>query len=121
MNVTTVEKTRQASSSQAMTGTISLAGGDEASGATLFSKKCVACHGVGGFDQKKVGPGLGNIFADPQHPQLVNGQAATPQDVAALIQHGAQGPMGTMPSMQQNGLSAKDVANLVAYLKSIHQ
>lgn len=115
------EQKRQASSAQAMTGTIRLAGGDEASGATLFSKKCVACHSVGAFDQKKVGPGLGNLFADPQHPKLVNGQAATPQDVAALIQHGAQGPLGTMPSMQQNGLSAKDVVDLVAYLKSVHQ
>jgi cytochrome c oxidase subunit 2 len=88
-------------------------------GKTLFGQKCSACHSTGPFDQKLVGPGLGNIFNDPAHPKLVNGAAPTPQNVAKLIHDGYQGDIGTMPSAQVNAISNTDIANLVAYLASL--
>ncbi len=88
-------------------------------GAKLFGQKCSACHSVGPFDQKQVGPGLGKIFSDSAHPKLVNGNAPTPQNVAALIHDGYSGDIGTMPNAQINGLSNSDIANLVAYLVSL--
>jgi cytochrome c oxidase subunit II len=88
-------------------------------GKTLFGQKCSACHSVGPFDQKQVGPGLGNLFNDPKHPKLVNDKPATPQNVAAIVHDGYQGDMGVMPSAQVNQISNTDIANLVAYLASL--
>jgi cytochrome c oxidase subunit 2 len=106
---------RQASTS----GGIALSAGTVAAGQTLFGQKCSACHSVGPFSQKIVGPGLGQIFNDPAHPKLVDGAAPTPQDAAKIIHDGYSGDIGTMPSAQVNGLSNPDIANLVAYLASL--
>jgi cytochrome c oxidase subunit II len=100
---------------------ISLAPGDAGAGQTTFNAKCVACHKAAPFEQKLVGPGLGNLFHDPSHPNLVTGKPATPANVADIIEHGAHGDMGTMPPMQVNGLTQKDVANLVAYLQTLRK
>ena len=88
-------------------------------GGKLFGQKCSACHSVGPFDQKQVGPGLGKLFNDPAHPKLVDGKDPTPQNVAAIIKNGFQGDIGVMPSAQVNQLSNADIANLVAYLVSL--
>jgi len=88
-------------------------------GQKLFGQKCSACHSVGPFDQKQVGPGLGKIFSDPAHPKLVNGDPVTPQNVAKIVHDGYQGDIGVMPSAQVNQLSNPDIANLVAYLASL--
>jgi cytochrome c oxidase subunit 2 len=88
-------------------------------GQKLFGQKCSACHSVGPFDQKQVGPGLGKIFNDPAHLKLVDGDAPTPQNVAKIIHDGFQGDIGVMPSAQVNQLSNPDIANLVAYLASL--
>jgi cytochrome c oxidase subunit 2 len=98
---------------------IPLNSGTADAGQKLFGQKCSACHSVGPFDQKQVGPGLGKIFSDPAHPKLVNGADPTPQNVAAIIQNGYQGDMGVMPSAQVNQISNTDIANLVAYLASL--
>jgi cytochrome c oxidase subunit 2 len=100
-------------------GAISLQGGDVAAGKQLFSQKCTACHKIAPFDQKLVGPGLSGVLHDPSHPNLVNGQPATPADVAAILQNGFTGSMGAMPNASTNGLSAKDIADLVAYLNTL--
>ena len=81
--------------------------------------KCAACHAVGPFDQKIVGPGLKGVLHDPKHPKLVNGDDATPANVAAILQKGFTGPMGVMPNQTANALSDKDIANLVAFLDSL--
>jgi len=113
------EKKKQAAAPTEITAAV-LATGDAAAGQGLFSQKCAVCHNAAPFDQRKVGPGLGNLFHDPAHPKLVNGMPAIPLDVAKLIEHGFQGPMGVMPSGQMNGLSNKDIADLVAYLHTLH-
>jgi cytochrome c oxidase subunit 2 len=100
-------------------GAVSLTGGDAAAGKALFAQKCSACHALGPFDQRIVGPGLKGVLHDPAHPNLVDGKPATPADVAQILQNGYTGSMGTMPTMAQNGLSDKDIANLVAYLNSL--
>ncbi|MDE2572699.1 MAG: c-type cytochrome, partial [bacterium] len=97
---------------------LNLAAGNAANGQKLFQQKCSVCHNVAPFDQKKVGPGLQNIFNDPQHPKLVDGTAPTPADVAHILQNGYTGDIGVMPNASANGLSGGDIADLVAYLKS---
>jgi mono/diheme cytochrome c family protein len=98
---------------------VSLQGGDASAGKQLFAQKCSACHKVAPFDQRLVGPGLQGVLHDPAHPNLVNGQPATPQNVAAILQNGYTGSMGTMPNASANGLTAQDIANLVAFLATL--
>jgi len=98
---------------------IKLTGGNASAGATLFGQKCSACHALGPCNQRSVGPGLKGVLHDPSHPTLVNGDPATPENVANILQHGFTGSMGSMPNMTANNLSDKDIANLVAYLNSL--
>ncbi len=93
--------------------------GDAAAGKKTFAQKCSVCHAVGPFEQKIVGPGLLHVTDDPKHPKLVNGKAPSAENLAEILQKGFTGDMGTMPNQQANGLSAQDVANLVAYLESL--
>jgi mono/diheme cytochrome c family protein len=101
------------------TGTIDLAGGNAAAGQALFSQKCSACHALGPFTQRIVGPGLRGVLHDPTHPNLVDGDPATPANVAKILQNGYTGSIGHMPNQSDNGLSNKDITNLVAYLNSL--
>jgi cytochrome c oxidase subunit 2 len=103
----------------ASTGAIALSGGDPKAGQTLFSQKCSACHAVGPFSQRIVGPGLKGVLHDPAHPNLVDGDPATPANVAKILQNGYKGDIGVMPNQTANGLTDKDIANLVAYLDSL--
>ncbi len=98
---------------------LDLSNGDVAAGKALFQTKCSACHALGPFNQKIVGPGLKGVLHDPARPNLVNGEKATPDNVAKILQNGFNGPMGTMPNQTANGLSDKDIANLVAFLNSL--
>jgi len=101
------------------TGTVNLTGGVAAAGQTTFTAKCSACHAVGPFTQKIVGPGLKGVLHDPAHPKLVDGNPATPENVAKILQQGFKGDMGVMPNQAANGITDKDIANLVAYLNSL--
>jgi cytochrome c oxidase subunit 2 len=98
---------------------IPLASGNAGSGKALFAQKCSVCHQIAAFDQKLVGPGLLHLTDDPQHPTLVTGESPTPDHIAAILHDGFTGPIGTMPNQAANGLSATDIANLVAYLVSL--
>ncbi|MBV9333572.1 MAG: cytochrome c oxidase subunit II [Candidatus Eremiobacteraeota bacterium] len=98
---------------------VSLQGGNAAAGKALFAQKCSACHKVAPFSQTLVGPGLAGVLHDPSHPNLVNNQPATPQNVAGILENGFTGSMGTMPNAAANGLSTQDIANLVAFLDSL--
>jgi len=115
---------KQASASNALPvagarTSIALAGGDPKAGRAIFSQKCSACHALGPFDQRIVGPGLKGVLHDPAHPALVNGARATPENVANILQTGFKGSLGQMPNQAANGLTSKDIANLVAYLKTL--
>ena len=103
----------------ASTGTVNLAGGDAKAGGVMFQSKCSACHAIAAFDKRIVGPGLKGVMADPSHPKLVDGDPATPENVAKILQQGFKGDMGQMPNAVQNGITDKDIANLVAYLSSL--
>jgi cytochrome c oxidase subunit 2 len=96
-----------------------LAAGSASAGKTLFSQKCSACHSLGSFEQKLVGPGLGHLLDDPQHPKLVDNSPATSANIGKILVGGYSGPLGVMPNRQANGLSDTDIANLVAYLSSL--
>jgi cytochrome c oxidase subunit 2 len=98
---------------------LDLSKGQAQAGQVLFSQKCSACHSVGPFDQRVVGPGLGHLLNDPSHPKLVDGDPPNPSNIAKIIEDGFQGPLGVMPNRQANGLSNLDIANLVAYLVSL--
>lgn len=98
---------------------VAVAPGDAATGKALFGQKCSACHSVGTFDQKIVGPGLGHLLNDPAHPALVTGEKAAPVAIVHILQKGYNGPLGMMPSQTQNAISDKDIANLTAYLVSL--
>jgi cytochrome c oxidase subunit II len=112
-------KKQQAGGGGAGGGVVALAAGDPNAGKALFAQKCSVCHQVAPFDQKLVGPGLLHLTDDPQHPTLVTGQSPTPDHIAAILHTGFTGPIGTMPNQAANGLSAGDIANLVAYLVSL--
>ena len=100
-------------------GALNLAGGDAAAGKAAFAQKCSACHALAAFSQKVVGPGLLHITDDPAHPNLVDGKPPTPANIAEILEKGYTGDIGAMPNRQANGLSDKDIANLVAYLVSL--
>jgi len=100
---------------------VALATGNATAGGRLFAAKCTACHSTGAYAERKVGPGLGNLFHDAGHPQLVTGKPANAANVASIIENGATGDLGTMPNMQVNGLTPQDVADLVTYLQSLHK
>jgi cytochrome c oxidase subunit 2 len=100
-------------------GAINLASGNADAGKAMFAQKCTACHRVAPFEEKLVGPGLLHITDDPEHPKLVSGETPTPDHIAQILQKGYTGPIGTMPNAQANGLSNKDIADLVAYLVSL--
>lgn len=112
-------------------GAVQLASGQAAAGQQLFGQKCSSCHSIGPFEQKIVGPGLGKLLSDPNHPNLVTGEKPNPVDISHILINGYQGPdnsagknapaIGVMPNRQANALSNQDIANLVAYLTSLSQ
>jgi cytochrome c oxidase subunit 2 len=115
------EKNAHASNALPASGgqAINLQGGNATAGKTLFAQKCTACHKLAPFNHTLVGPGLQGVLHDPAHPNLVNGQPATPANVATILQSGYTGSMGTMPNATANGLSEQDIANLVTFLGTL--
>ena len=112
-------------------GPINLSSGQASAGQQLFGQKCSACHSVGPFSQKIVGPGLGHLANDPAYPNLVTGEKPTGEGISHVLINGYQGPdnsqgksgpsIGVMPNRQANGLTNTDIANLTAYLLSLSQ
>ncbi|MDQ6826599.1 MAG: cytochrome c oxidase subunit II [Candidatus Eremiobacteraeota bacterium] len=104
----------------AAASTVNLSGGIPSAGQQVFTQKCAACHSAsGGFSQRIVGPGLKGVMHDPGHPKLVDGDPSTPENVAKILHNGYAGELGNMPSAQVNGLTDKDISNLVAYLATL--
>lgn len=103
----------------ASSGAVDLASGKAAAGQALYATKCSACHALAPFSKVVVGPGLEGVLHDPSHPNLVNGDPATPENAAKILQNGYTGSLGQMPNATTNGLSNQDIANLVAYLDTL--
>ena len=123
---------KQSKAASAGGGTIALASGKAPAGQQLFGQKCATCHNANGtFSQKIVGPGLGHLANDSDHPSLVSGEKPTADGISHILVKGYEGPdmsqgksgptLGVMPNQKANGLSNTDVANLTAYLLSLSQ
>ena len=86
--------------------------GDVAKGKETFDQQCGLCHDATSTE-KKMAPGLKGLF---QRPKLsTNGKPTNDANVLDKIMTGGNG----MPPFKDMNLSAGDVANLMAYLKTL--
>ena len=94
-------------------GKITAAGpGDASEGQKIFKKNCNMCHFPDKAD-KKMGPGLKDLFKNKELP--ASKKPATEDTVREQI---AKGSKKGMPPFEDK-LSASDVDNLIAYLKTL--
>jgi cytochrome c len=92
--------------------------GDPSKGEQVFNTSdCKACHAT--TDQKIVGPGLKGVMDGKGQygDKLPNGKPLTDQNTAEWIKIGGVGKIGQMPGHPD--LSADQLADLVAYLKTL--
>ncbi len=83
--------------------------GDAAKGKAVF-EQCAICHNVDS-DEEKMGPALKGLF----HKQkMKNGHPVNEENVRAIIKAGGNGMPG-----YEDLLSAEEMDNLIAYLKTI--
>jgi len=95
-----------ATSAGSATATSKLAGsaeGDAAHGKTVFASKCAACHGATGTEGG-AGPSLKNEKSRKNYAQAV-----------AWIKE----PLSPMPKLYPDQISAKDVADVAAYVEGL--
>ncbi len=100
--------------------------GDAQAGKVVFSQNgCAMCHAV--TTTKLVGPGLAGVLtvAGPTYPEgvdyggaLPNGQPRTEDNVATWIVKGGRGQIGMMPSRR---LSEQELADVLAYLRTLNK
>jgi cytochrome c len=86
--------------------------GDAAKGKEIFDQQCGLCHDATTTD-KKMGPGLKGLF---RRPKLST--TSKPTNDANVLDKIMNGGNGMMPFKDMN-LPAADVANLMAYLKTL--
>lgn len=83
--------------------------GDAAKGKETF-EQCGICHAVDS-DEEKMGPALKGLF---KKAKLKNGKEASEANVRGIIKAGGNG----MPGYEEL-LSAEEMENLIAYLKTV--
>lgn len=83
--------------------------GDAAKGKAVF-EQCAICHNVD-TNEDKVGPSLKGLF---KKAKLKNGHPVNEANVRAVIKSGGNGMPG-----YDGVLSATDMDNLIAYLKTL--
>lgn len=88
------------------------AGGDAAAGKDVFMKHCAACHGQDGNGKEAVAKMM-KVTIPPLPSKEV--QALSDADLTKVINEG-KGKM-----MAVKGLSAADVTNTIAFIRSIAQ
>ncbi len=84
--------------------------GSSERGSSLFARLCVSCHHPD-KTEVKLGPGLKNLFKAPSLPH--SGKAATEENIRRQLVR----PVLSMPSFA--GLTDQEVADLIAYLKTL--
>ena len=95
-----------ATSARSATATSKLSGsaqGDAAHGKTIYTANCASCHGATGTEGG-VGPSLKNEKSRKNYAQTV-----------AWIKD----PLSPMPKLYPDTLSAKDVADVAAYVQTL--
>ena len=95
--------------------------GDAAKGKETFAQRCATCHGDKGAGD---GPAAAAFPADSRPRNLATGQMKFATDEAKfqeLIQKGGGGVGLSMLMPPQPDLAPADVANLYAFVKSLHQ
>jgi hypothetical protein len=98
---------------------VPVAGGNPSRGSQTFVTKCSVCDSTGPYDDKRIGPGVGALFADPNHPRLGSGSLVSQPAVKNVIVNGYVGKIGMMPSASVSRLSPSDVDDLVSYLEAL--
>jgi mono/diheme cytochrome c family protein len=88
------------------------AGGDAAAGKDLFKKRCAACHGPEGNGSEAVAKMM-KVTIPPLPSKAV--QALSDADLTKVINEGK----GKMTAVK--GLSAAEVTNVIAFIRSIAQ
>jgi cytochrome c len=83
--------------------------GDPSEGKEVF-EQCSICHNVAD-DEAKMGPSLRGLY---KKEKLSTGKAATDENIRAVINEGGNG----MPGYEEL-LEADEMANLMAYLKTL--
>ncbi len=90
--------------------------GDALAGKKLYKAHCAICH-FADASIDKVGPGMKGLFQMKKLSK--SGQPATEENIRKIILDGAGDPkMPLMPHFRDI-LSAKDLDDLVAYLKTL--
>lgn len=83
--------------------------GDAEKGKAVF-EQCAICHNVDS-DEEKMGPALKGLF---KKEKLKNGHAVNEENVRAVVKAGGNGMPG-----YEDLLSAEEMDNLIAYLKTV--
>lgn len=102
-----------------------LMGGDAASGEQVFLASCAQCHAI--TDEMRTGPGMAGLF-QPEGPtrpagidygdSLPTGQPINEVNVAQFILEGGRGEIAYMPPSH---LDTQQLADLIAYLKTLEK
>ncbi|MDJ0867846.1 MAG: cytochrome c [Myxococcota bacterium] len=100
--------------------------GDAAAGKAVYTTNCVSCHGTTGKGDGPVGAALNPAPRDFSTGEFKfdtdkDGSPGTDADLTAVIKSGAAAYGGSPLMAPWGHLPDSDVANLVAYIRSLKQ
>ena len=90
--------------------------GDAVTGKKLYKAHCAICH-FADASIDKVGPGMKGLFQLKKLPK--SGQPVTEENIRKIILDGAGDPKMPLMPRFRDFLSAKELDDLVAYLKTL--
>ncbi len=104
----------------------SASAGDAAAGKAVYTTNCVSCHGATGKGDGPVGAALNPAPRDFSTGEFKfdtdkDGSPGTDADLTAVIKSGAAAYGGSPLMAPWGHLPDSDVANLVAYIRSLKQ